>query len=356
MKRQVVVLAFLVMHTPLAAQWLTLKTPGIPRTTDGAPDLAAPAPRTPADRPDMSGVWIPLNVSGDMLDSNMAQEWARALMAERERQFFEGSPRFLCLPSGPAYLTAQGISGGPRRIVQSPNLIAFLYEDLAYRQVFMDRRQLESDPFPTWMGYSVGRWEGDTLVVESNGYNDKTWLHRRGLPHTEQLRITESYHRRDFGHMRVDVTYEDPGTFDSSVHAVIEMELLADAEMLEYVCSEASEAFSHRGSDIATVTEAAVEVAPDILARYVGTYEGIWLGSLTTVDVTLEDSELWLLRTPPYASIGRAQSERSRLIPRSENSFECTCGVGFIFVAEDGEVVRVDEVHVSGAWPFERVR
>ena len=348
-------LAVLALSAPAAAQWLDLQTPGIPRTADGAPDLAAPAPRAPDGRPDLTGVWVPRDVSGSMLDAGNSQSWARALMAEREQGFFEGSPRFLCLPSGPAYLTAQGISGGPRRIVQTPALIAFLYEDLAYRQVFMDGRELEADPFPTWMGYSVGRWEGDTLVIESNGYNDRTWLHRRGMPHTEQLRITERYERADFGHMRLEVTYDDPGTFDAPVQAIIDMEIPADQEMLESVCNEASETFSHLGTEINDVEAAAVEVAPETLARYVGTYEGIWLGSPTTVEVALEDGQLFVTRTPPYAPTGHAQAERSQLFARSDDAFECSCGVGFVFVSDGDEVLRVDEVHVSGAWPFERM-
>ena len=113
MKRRVVTLALLASTTPLAAQWLTLETPGIPRTADGELDLSAPVPRTAEDRPDLSGLWVPRDVSGDVLDPSKAQAWARALLAERERRFFVGSPRFLCLPSGPAYLTALGGSGLP---------------------------------------------------------------------------------------------------------------------------------------------------------------------------------------------------------------------------------------------------
>ena len=92
-------------------------------------------------------------------------------------------------------------------------MIVFLNEDFTFRQIFMDGRALESNPHPVWMGYSIGRWDGDTLVVESNGYNDKTWVHNEGLPHTERLRITERYRRPDFGHVQIDVTYDDPGAF-----------------------------------------------------------------------------------------------------------------------------------------------
>ncbi len=351
MKRRLATLVLLAATTPLAAQWLTLPTPNIPRTADGEPNLSATAPRAADGHPDLTGLWRARRVSGDLDDPTKFQEWARTLIAERERRFFQDSPRYRCLPSGPAYL----ITGGLRRIVQNPTLIAFLYADLAYRQIFMDGRELEPDPLPTWMGYSVGRWDGDTLIVESNGYNDKTWLHALGLSHTERLRVTERYHRSDFGHMRVDVTYEDPGTFDSRLEAVIEMEFVADDELLEIVCNEASEAFSHTGGDITEAEQRVVDVDPEILARYVGTYRGYWLRRLITVEVTLEDGELVMRRDPPYIT-GNSAAEVLGLFPQSDTAFECSCGLGFIFTAEgEGVATEVAEVHVSGSWTFRRV-
>jgi hypothetical protein len=221
----------------------------------------------------------------------------------------------------------------------------------------MDGRKLEPNPLPTWMGYSVGRWDGDTLVVESNGYNEKTWVHRDGLSHTESLRITERYHRVDFGHIELDVTFEDPGAFNSTLHALIEMEFQADNELLETVCNEASDADGRWGGAITDAEERAVTVAPETLARYVGTYTGFWLGAPTTLEVTLEDGELFLLRSPPYAEAEFTGTGRSRLIPRSQTAFECSCGLGFIFAADDDTAMAtaVSEVHVSGAWPFRRV-
>ena len=356
MKRRLAALVLLASTTPLAAQWLTLPTPGIPRTAGGEADLSAPAPRTADGHPDLSGLWIPVRVSGDLLDTTKVQEWARTLIAERERRFFEDSPRYRCLPSGPAYLTVRGTSGGLRRIVEHPTVIAFLYADLAYRQIFMDGRELEPDPLPVWMGYSIGRWEGDTLVVESNGYNDQTWLHTDGLSHTENLRITERYHRSDFGHIQLDVTYEDPGAFDSPLHANVEMEFVADDELLETVCNEASEGLSHWGGEITEAEEMVVEVAPEILARYVGTYEGDWLRNLITIEVSLEDGELFLRRNPPYLGPGSTEAAIYGLLPRSETTFECSCGLGFIFTAEgEAMATEISEVHVSGAWTFSRV-
>ena len=196
---------------------------------------------------------------------------------------------------------------------------------------------------------------GDALVIESNGYNDKTWLHRDGLPHTESLRIMERYSRPDFGHMRIDVTYEDPGTFTSKVSGVIEMEYVADSELLEVVCNESSQGTSHYSGTASEAEEKVVAVGEKTLEKYVGTYQGIWLGNLITLEVTREDAELYIERSPPYAETGIAHVGKSRLIAQSENAFEC-CGLGFIFAAEEkGVTTEILEVHVSGAWAFDRV-
>ena len=354
MNRQLATLVLLGLTTPLAAQWLTLPTPGVPRTADGEADLTAPTPRTADGQPDLSGLWVPVDFAGDLFDPTRVQAWARTLMNEREGRFWSDNPSFLCLPSGPGYLTRGSTSGGTRRIVQSPSMIAFLYSDMIYRQVFMDGRELETAPFPTWMGYSVGRWEGDTLIVESNGYNDKTWLHRRGLAHTEDLRITERYTRSNFGHLRLEITYEDPGTFDEPLRAALEMQFDADNELLESVCNEASKGRSHWGGAITDALDRAVEVAPEILADYVGTYTGYWSGRPFTLEIALEDGAL-LMERDGVENEQRNGTERLRLIPRSETTFDCSCGWGYTFTrGDDGTVTGLDEVHVSGAWPFTR--
>ena len=201
MTRLLATIILLTSTTSAAAQWLSLPTPGIPRTANGKPNLTAPAPRTADGRPELTGLWRSVRTTGDLRDETKVQTWARDLRAERERNFYKDGPQFQCLPTGPA-----NIAGGMHRIVQSPTMIAVLNGDLTYRQIFTDGRTLEPDPLPIWMGYSVGRWDGDALVVQSNGYNDKTWLHGEGLGHTEKLRITERYRRVDFGHMQLEVT------------------------------------------------------------------------------------------------------------------------------------------------------
>ncbi len=346
MKRRLATLVLLVSTTPLAAQWLTMPTPGVPRTADGEPDLSAPAPRTADGHPDLSGLWRVSRASSDLSDPSNLQAWVRTLMDERESRFFADNPRFRCLPVGPTNLTSRGNSYGLRQIVHHPNMIAMLYNDGTYRQIFIDGRELEPDPLPTWMGYSVGRWDGNTLVVESNGYNNKTWV-GRGISHTDALRMTERYQRSDFGHIQIDVTYEDPGAFESPLNATLEMRLAADEVMLETVCNEAyGEERGNWTSEVTEVEETVVEIAPEVLARYLGTYRGTYLGNSSTMQVTLEDGELFLQKN---------NGARSRLIPQSETAF-LIGGFGYVFTVDgEGMATTISEVHVSGAWPFSRV-
>jgi hypothetical protein len=358
-QRLATLIILLLAGFPLSAQWLDFLTPDIPRTADNQPDLTAPAPKNAEGYPDLSGMWVPVDAHGSLFDPDKTQEWARQLMAEHESNFFGKEPRFNCLPNGPASYPASALADGMRRFVQRPTFLAILSSDMTYRQVFLDGRELETDPFPTWIGYSAAHWEGDTLVVESNGYNDKTWLNGLGLQHTDRLRITERYQRVDFGHIKLEITYDDPGTFTEPVQALVEMEYRADTALLENVCNESSIGLSHWKGEIKQAEEKAVDVSEEILATYVGTYEGIWLGNVITAEIVLEDGEISLIRTPPYGDNigGNIESAKSRLIPQSENAFDCSCGVGFVFKANgEGVVTGVEEVHVSGAWPFKRVR
>jgi len=353
MKRRLAALVFLAFSAPLAAQWLSLPTPGIPRTPDGAPDFFASLPRAADGRPELTGLWRTVDVSGDLNDKSKVQPWALETMAAHERNYYRDGSQMQCLPGGPGYIVGgPGGGGSLRQIVQSPTMIVMLFGDLTYRQVFTDGRTLEPDPLPIFMGYSVGRWEGDTFVVESNGYNDKTWLHANGLEHTENLRVTERYRRLDFGHMEVDVTYEDPGTFDAPLRTVVEMEYAADDVILEIVCNEATEGGTKHwvGDKLTDARATAVEVDQNILANYVGTYQGIWLEYLTTVEVTREGDALFLSRNG---------GDKAELIPQSETTFicaACTWSQPYVFNSNsDGLATYVEEVQVSGRWTFERI-
>jgi hypothetical protein len=232
-------LVFAGLGTPLAAQWLNHPTPGIPRKADGTPNLSAPAPKMPDGTPDLSGIWEHMNsrTTAYYLDGIDIpwQPWAEALFKQRQEDNQKDNPESRCLPRGLPKADAFDI----HKIVQSPGLVVVLYEyETTYRQIFTDGRTLPANPNPTWMGYSVGHWEGDTLVVESNGFNGKAWLSGRGNPTTDALRVTERIRRRDFGHMDIQITIDDPKAYRKPWTAELHPELIPDTELLEFVCNE----------------------------------------------------------------------------------------------------------------------
>src|SRR5262245_66279430 len=168
------------LATPLGAQWLHYPASGIPRTADGKPDLGAITPRAADGKPDLSGRWRKRTLS-TALTADDRLPWAKALYEERFDNFGKDSTAVACLPWGPATITGEDTF----KIVQTPMLIIMLWEDLTYRQIFTDGRDLPRDPNPSWMGYSIGRWDGDTLLVQSIGFTDRSWLSSLGDPHSE---------------------------------------------------------------------------------------------------------------------------------------------------------------------------
>ena len=295
------------------AQWLHHPTPGVPRTADGKPNLTAAAPRTPDGRPDLSGLWQRTsdryynNIAADV-DSKDIQPWAEALTQQRMREFGKDSMETLCLPLGVAATTSPFRES---RFVQTPTFIAMLNDDLTHRQIFMDGRQLEKDPNPSWMGYSVGRWDGDTLVVESNGFTERSWLDWDGHPHTESLRMTERYRRRDFGHMELQVTLEDPKIYAKPWTITIPMELVVDLEMLEFVCTENEKdrrRMDSKGPELSTS-----DVPVSTLAKYAGTYDYVGLsGTTQVVEVTLVNDALFF---------DQGGTGKQKLLPFSDKAF-----------------------------------
>jgi hypothetical protein len=265
-KTSAIALSLWLLTAPAGAQWLNFPTPGIQRTADGKPNLTAPVPRTADGKPDFSGLWrVDDSGTGNSMAGIKAQPWARDLANKHRDEFGKDSPALLCLPLGPQ------VAVTVRKVVQTPSLIVLLYDDLSYRQVFIDGRPLEQDPNPTWMGYSVGHWEGDTMVIESNGFNDRTWL-GAGYPHTEALHVTERLRRTDFGHMELQRTYIDPKTLIEPLEVKIKLELDADTEMLEFVCNENEKDRQHIVGTVSDFQKNEVAVAREILARYAGTY------------------------------------------------------------------------------------
>lgn len=336
---------------PAAAQWLERPWPGIPRTPDGQPDLSAPPPRTPDGHPDLTGVWNgPPPVA--RLDPATLQSWASDLAARRQQEYFRTRPYFQCLPNGPE--TEQ--SGGWKRILQTPAVIAVLNDELTYRVIHTDGRELEANPLPSWMGYSVGHWDGETLVVESNGFNDKTWVSRYGVSHTTALRVTERYRRPDFGRLELEVTFTDPEAFTEPWGFTTTMALAADTEMLEEVCEHGSDDWTGALSDAASD---AIVLPPEVLARYVGVYTGIYNGDERTYEVTLTDGELLATVVGAYDAIGLGaagleQGAPRRLVPQSETLFE-GLGLGYRFIVDDdGVATALMVIHVTGDYRYAR--
>jgi hypothetical protein len=273
-------LALLLFTALLAtAQWVRYPTPGIPRTKDGKPNLSAKAPRVNG-KPDLSGVWHvqpntraemkkffgddvdTIEVPGMEIDTitryavNILLDYkpeeipltpaAGAIMARRAPGGPEALPSTTCMPLGiPLATNVSEFS----KIVQTPSLTIIVLElnGGMIRQIHTDGRKLPVDPSPTWLGYSVGKWEGDTLVVDTIGFNDRGWLDVFGHPQSEAMHITERYHRRDFGHLDIEYTFNDPKMY-TKPFTVKETHLLQpDTDILEYVCAENERDEPHMG-------------------------------------------------------------------------------------------------------------
>ena len=291
-----------------AAQWINHPTPGIPRTKDGKPNLAAPAPRTADRKPDLSGVWSinGLGVVASITDVEMLP-WAQAVYKERLATYGHDDPAANCLPEGPR----SGLAGlDPVRIVQSPHLIVVVYESGPVRQIFLDGRPHPKDPTPTWMGYSVGKWEGDTLVVETTGFNDRTWLDFTGHPHSEALRVTERFRRTNFGTMQLAITYTDPKAYAKPWTVTLPVAYQADTDLIENVCLENEKDRPKLVGRIQDEKSREVIVARCVLAGYVGSYDA---GPLGGWEVVLDGDDLKIKMSPDGA--------RLPLIPQSDTQF-----------------------------------
>jgi hypothetical protein len=235
-------LLFLVASCCLAAQWLNHPTQGIPRSSDGRPNLSAPAPRGPDGRLDLSGIWqvadpkYLANIAVDLKPGAVPfQPWAEKLFNERKALLHASEESNAhCLPPGVPRVNA---TPNPFKIVPMPGETVILYEAFGlYRQIFTDGRPLPKDPQPSWQGYSAGKWQGDTLVVDTIGFNGQTWLDQAGHPITDAFHLTEGFHRRDAGHMDVQITIDDPKAYARAWTITEKFELLPDTELIEFVC------------------------------------------------------------------------------------------------------------------------
>ena len=335
------IVCLLVLATTASAQWLNYPTPGTPRLPDGKPNLAAPTPKAADGKPDLSGVWsinyrpYNENVASDLKPGEVLP-WAEALTKQRQENLGKDDPSSShCLPFGPRINFAT--DAHPLKIVQTPALIVILGQDLTYRQIFLDGRDLPADPNPDFMGYSVGHWEGDTLVVTTAGYNDRTWLDYLGHPHTESLHTTERFHRENFGHLEISETFDDPKAYARPWTVKVTGDLMPDSDLLEYVCNENEKDSAHlvgKASDVKPI-----EVSPEVLAKYAGVYSGTTrLGRAIRFDISLSGRELWSSR----------DGAKQQLTPISNAKFATPGGAQFEFVEQNGEIVALQLYNLAG--------
>jgi hypothetical protein len=207
---------------------------------------AGPAPRAADGKPDLSGVWgadrpFVVDIAGALPkgESLPMQPWAAKLARER---LSKDDPEANCLPTGVPRLAPY-----PMKFIQSPKLFLILFEGNIhiYRQIFLDRTEHPKDPYPSWFGDSIGQWDGDTLVVDSTGFNDKFWFDFAGHPHTEKLHTIERFRRYDLGHIEYKVTIDDPGAYTKPFTLTGHFPLQANAEIIEYICNENNRDVNH---------------------------------------------------------------------------------------------------------------
>jgi hypothetical protein len=246
------------------AQWPNRPTPGAPRTADGKVNMTGPVPRVNG-KPDLSGIWQAVgepraagglfglgesensryfrDILSDFKPGEEPMTPEGAAILRRNTQPGAVGPNLRCLPDGVPHAD---LLPEPFKIIQTPVETLMLYEvETIFRQIFTDGRKLPDDPAPAWLGYSVGRWDGDTFVIDTMGFNDLSWLDARGHGHSEDMRVEERFQRRDFGHLDVTVTITDPKTFTKPVTIKFVEQLLPDTDVFEHICSENEKDASH---------------------------------------------------------------------------------------------------------------
>jgi hypothetical protein len=254
----VVGLSLVLAAIPAAGQWIGYETADVPRKADGSVNMAAPTPRTPDGRPDLSGIWIsdttpegeetpsdPFSLSSgrhmadigvDIPGGLPYQPWLAAIVEARTARQAIDDPHIRCLPDN--FLRAYGL---PHllKFVQSRDLLIVLNEmNAGYRQVFLDGRSLPEDPTPSWQGYSSASWDGDTLVIDTIGVRDDTWVDWNGSVITEAARVKEEIRRPDFGHLEIRVTVDDPKAYTEPWTATLHQRIVVDGELIDEICLE----------------------------------------------------------------------------------------------------------------------
>jgi hypothetical protein len=260
------VLFFGCLVCPLNAQWLSYPTADVPRTPDGKPDLTAACPRMADGKPDLSGLWIMqtkregnpnfpgceavsdefINIGASLKGGLPYQPWAADLVKKRSSEERVNDPLSRCLPVG---LVRLHTWNGPRKMIQSHRLLIIMNElNTTYRQIFTDGRPLSADPNPSWNGYSSGKWEGDTLTVHTNGFRDGIWLDATGNPMTDAAKLTERFHRVDFGHLDIEITVDDPKAYTKAWAVTLHQVISLNTDLLDFVCADDEKDVPHLSS------------------------------------------------------------------------------------------------------------
>jgi hypothetical protein len=245
----------------LQAQWIGYSTADVPRRSDGSVDLQAPAPRLASGKPDLSGIWVPVNpnrrrngedvasdgndiassphmanIGADLPGGLPYQDWLRPVVKQRTENLAIDDPHIRCLPDN--FLRAYGLPH-MLKYVHTDGLWVTLNEmNAGYRQVFTDARALPEDPTPSWQGYSSAHWEGDTLVVDTVGVRDDTWIDWNGSVLTEAARVREKISRPDYGHVVIEVTVDDPRAYTQPWTVTLRQRIVVDAELIDEICLE----------------------------------------------------------------------------------------------------------------------
>jgi hypothetical protein len=284
--------AFVILGTPLAsthlaAQWLKYPTAGVPRKADGKVDMSAPSPRMADGKPDFSGIWTTgepnvrrtgelsspkqapgprepqspsaaqspgdataitasrqmANIGVDLPGGLPYQPWLVPIVKERTDNLAIDDPHIRCLPDN--FLRAYGL---PHllKFVHTPGLLVMLNEmNAGYRQVFTDARPLPQDPTPTWQGYSSGKWSGDTLVIDTTGLRDDTWIDWNGSVLTQAAKVREQIRRPDFGHLEIQVTVDDPKAYTKPWTVTLKQRIVVDTDLIDEICLENEQSLKH---------------------------------------------------------------------------------------------------------------
>jgi hypothetical protein len=326
MKTLITTTSLMALCVTVSAQWANHMPAGVPKTADGKPNLSAPAPRTPDGKPDLSGLWqngptglggppssdpnAPpqatfFNIGSNMKGGLPLRPWAADLLKQRNDDHSKDNPDAHCLPMG---LLQFHEHPQPRKMVQTRDLIVVIYEaNYGLRQIFLDGRPLPgNDPQPWWYGYSAGKWDGDTLVVETTGLRDGGWLDIQGSPLTDQAKITERFRRPNYGTLIVDVTIDDPKAYTKPFTVQFTQDLIVDGELIEFICNENEQSSEHLlGKDAGP---AKFNLPTQTFDRYVGKYR-TEQGMLVTITRDGERFYGQMFGLPPFEIFAASERE-----------------------------------------------